>query len=511
MLDLLSPPSSFAAGQPLIGQRLDPFDPLADGLKGYWPFADGAGPRVTDFSGLDHAASQNNMDPATDWVRGPRGAALEFDATDDYLQVGTHRDFEFSTAFTLAIRCRQLDAAYSAGKVLGLVNKYEATAGNRSYTYMLYHVNGKIRPYVYVAPPPGNAGTACDPNFDLDDTDWHLLAFTFDRGAWVHYLDGRPIGAGNTGFTTLHNASSIPLRLGVDYDAREFDGPIDFVCVLSRALSPAGILTLGEFAVCGAREPWFGVPNLVRSRLISATGRRPSRRKRPRTRVFDFAAQRGKRYFDARGNYRIFNAATYRFYRSDSGPPAESDSPFATNATLPHEPADEFTDATWWISLSYFNGVIDSGFLPLGLRGETYLRLDLSGGAEDRSPPAAPLDWRLEQRPGGVVRVIGTYYESGANRADKWNVGYRIDGSDPPADTPGDWIAIPAANLAVLEYDLPGFDDDTTVKVRLQTYRDDGDLIYSENSTVKTTTADAAGPTAPLGGDRWPGSLPEDL
>ena len=217
---------------------------------------------------------------------------------------------------------------------------------------------------------------------------------------------------------------------------------------------------------------------------------------------------RGRYYLDARGKYRVFGAAEYRFYRSNSAPPAEGDSPYATSSTLPHEPADAFADGTWYLSVSWFNGVLDSGFLPLGDGGETYLRLDLSGGEEVTSPPAGPLDWRLELRPSGVVRVHGLYWQTGTLRADTWAIAYTVNGSTPAAGSPDVTEAIAAVGMAVLSYDLPAQANGTTVKVRLQTRRDSS---YSEDSTVNTATADAAGPAAPPAGDRWPGNLPEDL
>ncbi len=227
--------------------------------------------------------------------------------------------------------------------------------------------------------------------------------------------------------------------------------------------------------------------------------RHPHRRGRirPGSRV-RFAAGRGKYFVDGRGKYRVFNAATYRFYRSSTGPPAETDTPFATNASLPHEPADVFGDATWWVSVSYFNGVIDSGFLPLGPGAETYLRLDVAGGVEVGSPPRGPLDCRLGLVAAGVVRVLAVSCESGSLKPDTWAIAYTTNGSEPPADTPDVTQDMTASPTQVLEYDLPGQGDGTTVKVRVQTRRAG---IYSENSTVLSIDADAAGPTAPPAGE----------
>jgi len=229
------------------------------------------------------------------------------------------------------------------------------------------------------------------------------------------------------------------------------------------------------------------------TRLIKARHRvAPIRR--PGSRIL--AAKKITYSFEARGRYRIFNAAEYRFYRSNSAPPVEGDTPFATNATLPYEPADTYADGTWYLSASYFNGIYDSGFLPLGAMGETYLRLDLAAGVETAAPPAGPLHWQLQNVGGGVVRIVGLYAEATGDRAGQWSIAYTVNGSTPPTDTPDVTQNMPAEGLAVLSYDLPAQANGTTVKVRLQTRRFDIAYIYSENSEVQTATADAAGPAA---------------
>jgi len=238
----------------------------------------------------------------------------------------------------------------------------------------------------------------------------------------------------------------------------------------------------------------------------------------PRLHQGSFAADpsvfRGRFYHDARGKYRVFNTAEYRFYRSTDTPPAESDAAFATNASLPHTPADTYADGDWYLSASYFNGVIDSGFLPLGPQGETYLRLGISGATETLEPPAAPVDWRLEQQPSGVVRIVGFLLLTDTAKTYQWAIAYSTDGTNFPADAPTLTPSIAAGGLAVLSYDLPSQAHDTTVKVRLQVRRNDGTegsptWCYSEGSVILTATADATGPTAPTSGRRWPGQLSE--
>ena len=216
-----------------------------------------------------------------------------------------------------------------------------------------------------------------------------------------------------------------------------------------------------------------------------------------------------RRYFTARGLHRVFNAAAYRFYRSNSGPPAETDTPFATSATLPHEPADTYADGTWYLAVSYFNGILDSGFLPIGPRGETYLVLEVSGGAAGEVAPVAPLDVRLEVKASGVVKVWAFVALSGSS-ADPttWAIAYTTNGSTPAEDSPIATQAMAGVGLQVLEYDLPAQSHGTTVKVRVQTRR--GASTYNDGSGVLTATADAQGPSAPAAGEAWPGELAED-
>lgn len=214
-----------------------------------------------------------------------------------------------------------------------------------------------------------------------------------------------------------------------------------------------------------------------------------------------------RRYSTARGQYRVFNAAVYRFYRTDGSPPEEGDTPYATSATLPDTPATTFGDGDWYISSSFYNGVIDSGFLPLGENGETYIRLGLSGGVETGTPPQAPQDIRLGLEANGVVRVHALYFQAGSNRADTWAVGATFNGVDPVEDSPTLTPTMATSGLAVLALALPAQVDGTTVKVRTQARRG---IVYSEGSSVLTVLADAEGPTVPTYGESWPGGIAEE-
>ncbi len=219
------------------------------------------------------------------------------------------------------------------------------------------------------------------------------------------------------------------------------------------------------------------------------------------------APKRGKFYGNLRGAYRIFNTALYEFYYKDGSAPDISKPYFETNASLPYTTTETYTDGEHHFSVQKTNGILKSGFMPLGAQGQAFKRIDVSSSAEVSIPPAKPTDWHLVQSAGGVITIEATYFEADSTlRGDTWAITYTTNGSTPATDSPTATADIVTTGMAVLSYAIPAQVHDTTVKVRLQTRRDS---TYSEDSTVQTLTADAEGPAAPPAGGQWTGGLPE--
>lgn len=363
---------------------------------------------------------------------------------------------------------------------------------------------------------------------------WHHVAVKRASGTYTIYLDGSPLSTSGSDAVSLAGGQ---VGIGITVEAYA-NATLDQIVLWDAALSDAALAALynggdgrryldAGFAVLARAQRVAGVrlahrahtrmighpsqfappppeiiPDLLRTR--TAPGVRIRRRPHGR-RISPLMLDFGIRQARLRGRSRVFGEPQYRFYRSSSGPPAETDTPYATSASLPATPADTFADGTWYLSVSWYNGILDSGFLPVGPRGETYRLLTVSGGAEAGNPPAPPMDLRLIARPGGVVRIVALYHEAGDNRADEWAIAYTTDGGTPPAGAPDITQTFGGLGLELLQYDLPAQADGTTVKVRVEARRNDGTTespvwVYS-SSTVLTATADAAGPPAPTGGD----------
>jgi hypothetical protein len=222
--------------------------------------------------------------------------------------------------------------------------------------------------------------------------------------------------------------------------------------------------------------------------------------------VFWRSPRKTRWYTEFAANYRRWNAPEYRFYWRPNNPIEPDHPPQATDASLPYTTDPTFGDGVWYFALSYSNGVLDSGFLPIGPNGEPYIRIEISGGVATASPPRSPFWARLVTEASGVVRILSYYAESATNRADEWAITYTTNGSDPGEGSPDATVAMTGGGVQVLSYALPGQSDGTTVKVRVQTRRNDGISespvwVYSIDDVIQTITADADGPPAVLGPD----------
>lgn len=87
-----------------IGVNYNPPPPSyipTSNLLAYWAFDETAGTTLPDLSGNNHTGTLQNMNPATDWVAGKVGNALDFDGTDDYVSYANDIPFAYDV-FTIA-------------------------------------------------------------------------------------------------------------------------------------------------------------------------------------------------------------------------------------------------------------------------------------------------------------------------------------------------------------------------------------------------------------------------
>lgn len=337
-----------------------------------------------------------------------------------------------------------------------------------------------------------------------------LLADVYNNAIASDDVDAAEASAGDveTYTVTMANDGAFPLRfLAVWVDpaaASAFPGIVEISDDGIVWVSPT---TEGTALSFPDLEPATTTTLHIRRSIDSASPSDPATSIGLHFRYFEKGSP--PRYHDARGLTRIFNDAEFRFYRSEGTPPKETDTPFDTNPTLPHTPDDLYADGSWRLSMSRFNGVLDSGFLPLGPNDETFLRLDVVGGVVVSSPPNAPIAFNIALTTDRRVRVTAFYNQSGDLRATEWALTYETDGStpgEPPAVEPTYTEVIAASGFAAFDYTIP---ETAPGKFRLQTRRISPDS-YSEGSEVlEIEIILESGDPDPQRVAAWPGRLPE--
>jgi hypothetical protein len=226
--------------KPPVGTSIAPPSGLAQGLVAFWALNEGTGLPFDTASG--HLAASNN---AT-WTGSPYGAALAFNGTNQYVNLGSSTPWLNLTG-PLTLACLAAPIAGSAtnqqlidghtttnqGGYLLVVN----TSGNNEMDY--YTVQGGS-----VASAASNSGAA--------DGGWHVFAvshWSTAANGVQFYRDGYAWGTATASFFGGSYTGQRTLGARTDAAAKWLSGGMAWAAIWSRALSAQEHLAM-------ASNPW---------------------------------------------------------------------------------------------------------------------------------------------------------------------------------------------------------------------------------------------------------------
>jgi hypothetical protein len=251
LTDFQQSPASHGAGVAFS----DPKDWLSDGLVGYWKMDEdswsGVADEVVDSSGNgNHGVGVGATVPTT--TTGKFGKGGDFDGTDDYVNAGTSTSLNDIAVKTISAWVRKdvLDnddtiaskwpVGGTGGWILQIKRSSDPTAPNRIFYYHNWS---------------GQSGT-WHGSTELDDTtQFYHVVVTYDSNLTANdptiYVNGVADaiteGQTPTGGEGSDSTDSLAIGMwGTVWD--EYDGLIDEVRVYNRALSPAEVRQLYEWA-----------------------------------------------------------------------------------------------------------------------------------------------------------------------------------------------------------------------------------------------------------------------
>lgn len=224
--------------KPPFGAAIHRGHPLARRLVGAWLLHEGRGGAVNDLSGNGRTGTLTDMDPASDWMPGAHGHALDFDGSDDRVIVAPDAGINLGTANACVMRFR----AHTIG--------IDVFVGHKAYNdggYALCAFSGDIHYSAngsYVGVPHGIAA---------GDEVW--LGVSRQGTSVTFYKNGRPLGTPQT------LAANNPLTISAIgcYRAASAiyaaDMRCDYVYCWNRPLSAAEMAWLHREPFCFVTRP----------------------------------------------------------------------------------------------------------------------------------------------------------------------------------------------------------------------------------------------------------------
>ena len=222
-----------AAPPTCSGGSCSPMPPTS-GLIAHWKLDENSGTTAYDNAGLNDG-TLTDMDPATDWVAGKVGNALEFDGTDDHVLVGDVLDFGASDDFTISVWVYRDDTGRD-DRVLWKKNSTNASDSG----YLLYIDSGNdVRFFI----SDGTDQYFMQSTTDILSPGWHHFVIVWDDDSAAGtkmYIDAADDNASHTGTISAIDSPSnaVPLTIGAESDlGKFFDGKLDDVRIYDRALT----------------------------------------------------------------------------------------------------------------------------------------------------------------------------------------------------------------------------------------------------------------------------------
>lgn len=222
--------------KPYRGAQLNLAHPLARGLVGCWLFNEGTGDKAFDLSLNGNDGALTNMDPATDWVGGKDGWALDFDGVDDYILVPDREVLANTLGLTVEM--------WFNPDILLSVDGNVYRALEKGDTYFFLQGNGSTigtggQNFLVKRAGTGYFAEIGQP---LDANRWYHLVGTFDGNDIRVYLDAVLKDTTNVGGAI--DDDNLDLRIGSDDSGKYFDGKVSITRIWNRALTASEILQL---------------------------------------------------------------------------------------------------------------------------------------------------------------------------------------------------------------------------------------------------------------------------
>jgi len=228
--------------KPELGRQINWAHPLAKGLVACWIMNEGGGDKIFDLSGNGNVGTLTNMTPATDWVGGKYGHALDFDGDDDYVNCG---DIAFTTKISIVatLWCNTL-RDWNV-----IIDKSSTAVVNNDLSIRLSLDDSAPQKLRFKLWADGNVAIGdVFSNSEFPTQQWVHVVATYKSGSAMRlYLNGVKQTDEDTGASGTIDDSAFPVIIGEHVASANpvvWDGPISDVRLYNRTLSADEVMSL---------------------------------------------------------------------------------------------------------------------------------------------------------------------------------------------------------------------------------------------------------------------------
>jgi len=204
---------------------------LSEGLVGYWKMDEGSGTTTADSSGNSNTGTFGTGSSAPSWSSGKFGIGTSY-LGNNYIEISD------ISKLPTGNNPRTMSLFFKTTQNGAHILSYGTQASNQISALGFYNNNlGYL----------GNGSDLTTPSTGYYDGNWHQITMTFDGSTQILYIDGIQ----KNSRITILNTGTTKLRMGANcYPSigEFFNGLIDEVRIYNRALSPAEVSQLYNYA-----------------------------------------------------------------------------------------------------------------------------------------------------------------------------------------------------------------------------------------------------------------------
>jgi hypothetical protein len=209
-------------------------------LVGWWcPSLDATGSLLVDRSRRNNHGTLTNMDPASDWVVSGGKLALDFDASNDYVETGRTsgiREEATVSAWLNPVTVATYQVIVAEDPVVSFLS--------RNWLFGFGATSGQLLSLEFV----GNSVSVFNSASDLLAGSWQHVAWRRSRQGVQFFINGRQSGSTSTYPGSL-NTNATPTTIGrrlVPTDPQYLGGQLDDIRIYNRALTAGEVRQLWQ-------------------------------------------------------------------------------------------------------------------------------------------------------------------------------------------------------------------------------------------------------------------------